>query len=1187
MKRLAVHTQGDFHMKRLLSAALLALAACGPEIPNTPPTPVIVARFDPSGSPSVVPSPNDLATNPQTGLLAVPIPADASGADRAFYGWLNTLDGFPAAAGASTTFSGKLDAASVVAGTSVRVFDLDASNAAVTSTVTYADQDDEAAPGIVRVAPPMGGWVSGHRYAIAILGGANGVKGADGKPVVGSSTWSFLRLENPIVTCDDLTADDCRPTTEIIPSSITDDQAARLADQTKTALLLETLRRKYKPAVDHLVGQGVARGDLALVWTFKIATNPTFEFNPAASPPKVPTPTDLILSNGKVNIPIDPTWSMAYQEFTRDYLNELNGFPVSSPGTGTILGSDVDGATVNDQTVLVLDLADPSMRVSATIAYDVATRRITIAPPTGGWGRGKKIAIAVLGGADGVQGTNGRALAASDAWALARSASTLVDCATLGPGCKSVVKAAPISDLQAVGLEGLRRAYKPVLDALAARGVTRTDVVGLWTFSTVNQPEVTFDLAAATPVIPFPANQFLRTADDLDPAGRLTFPVPPGPSGALFQGLNTLDGFSTTAPIVSENDATRTALDEGNVDDTTLAMGTGFRKLGGAGMLMPRVKTCLNCTSSMGAAPQPEQLQWVPELPLEGLSRYGAYVTADLKDTDGRPVAPAQTFAIVRLKNPLVDMAGKSTLPVISDAQATALEPFRLRFKTCLDDLEAQGLERKKIALGFCVTTQSTTSVVRLLANTVSALPASALPDVPTMLVDATATVKGQMTALGAPSANVDRVFVGNLVLPFGLNGPGDTLNPNPAQWTGRKAPFLLFLPTGMAPAGGWPVVLFGHGLTRARTDSLVIANAFAQAGFATVAIDVVYHGDRATCVGSRAATMQASDDAACANPATMTCDASTGRCIARDQSSATVCNPATNGDAVCFAAGLGQCQAAGPNVGKCEGGDFLRNAEGRPAIAAWNYLNLVNLFATRDNFRYTGSVDFAQVVRVLRSTAMASLNAQLAVAGAPGVDGATIHYAGQSLGTFNGNVFAAASAAPTRVALNVPGSSQVDVLLTAPGFATQRTAFLGSLAALGLMPGTPGFDQFIVLARTIMDPADPQNLVYDAVHSSNAGRRLYIQYIEGDQVLPNATTQLLLNAANQDLARTAQVFEFTPHMGTAAAGFFPASYALAARHGFLLNPAGNSECSPLTATCATVVAQTKLVTFLATGTAP
>lgn len=1167
-------------MKRILVSAVFAVfAACTPDIPNVEPADVVVARFDPSAVPAVVPSPNDLATNPATGTLAVPVPADASGADKAFYEWLNTLNGFPAAATASATFSADLDPASVTAQT-VRVFDLDDSNAAVTSTLKVTPAADPAFA-TLSISPPTGGWTGGHRYAVAIIGGANGVKGASGLPVVGSATWAFLRASKPLVTCEDLSSADCRPTTEIIPSNIKDDQARRLEDQTASAKRLEQLRRKYAPAIEFLVSGGVKREDIALLWSFKIANAPTFLFNPAGTPPQVPTPNDLAISNGKVNAPVDPSSSPANQEFTTDYLNTLNGFPVSATASALVVGGiDVDPATVNDSTVKVMLLTPPgTFATPPSITYDTTKKAIVVTPPNGSWGRANKIAIAVLGGANGVKGTNGVPLAASDAWALARSAATLVDCATLGPGCKSVVKAAPITDLQAIGLEGLRRGYKPVLDAL---GVPRAAVSGLWVFSTVNQPEVTFNLAA-TPIIPFPSNQFLRTADDNQGNGRLAFPPMAGQLGALFAGLNTLDGFSTTSMIVSENSATAAALDEGTIDAATLAAGTGFAKLEGAGPLMPQVQTCLDCASSTGMMAQPQQLQWVPQRPLEPLTRYAAYVTTELKDSTGRNVMPSSTFALVRLKNPLVDMSGKSTVPVVSDVQANALEAYRLKFKNCLDLLEMRGIERKKIALGFCVTTQSTTSVLRTIAGTIAALPANVLPDSPTMLVDATTPVKLQMTAAGIPSANIDRIFAGNLVLPFGLNGTGGTLNPDFMGWTARKAPFFLMLPTGTAPMSGWPVAIFGHGLTRSRNDTLAIANTLATAGFAVVAIDVVFHGDRATCVGSTAATMQMSDDAACADPTTQRCDAASGRCIARDQTATAACNPAGNGDAVCFAAGQGQCQL----TGKCEGGDFRRNADGNTSISAWNYLNLVNLFATRDNFRYTGSVDFATLVRMIRSTAATSLNAQLALASQPQLNGNVINYVGQSLGTFNGAVFAAASPAATNMAFNVAGADQVEVLLTAPAFAAQRTGFLGGLAALGLTPGTPGFDQFIVLARTIMDPSDPQNLIYDGVHSTNANRKIYIQYIDGDQVLPNTGTEKLIAAATQDATRQAQVFKFLPHSGTAAAGFFPMSYPLGSRHGFLLNPANNSECNPMTATCATVVAQSKIATFLVTGTAP
>jgi Bacterial virulence factor lipase N-terminal len=1170
-------------MKRIIVGTLALCAACSPDIQNTPPGTFVVARFDPSAAVPVVPTPNDLATNPATGLLAVTPPAGASGADLAFYEWLNTLDGFPAVATATATFTATLDPATVSAST-VRVLDLDASNAVVIVTSTASETTSTDAPGLLAISPPTGGWLAGHRYALAIVGGANGMKGKGGVTVVGSPTWALLRVGSSLVTCEDLASPTCKPSTEIIPSNVKGDDVKRLADQTKSALQLEALRRKYAPAVNAVIATGVAREDLALLWTFKVASSPTFVFNPAGSPPAVPTPTNLVLVNGIVHAPIDPTSSPANQEFTADYLNTLNGFPPSAAAVANVAGGDLDPASVSSAAFKVIPLAGGALSGAPTFAWDATKKTITVTPAGGSWGRNKTIAIAALAGvAGGLKGSTGKALTASDAWALARSASTLVDCTDLtSTACKSVITAAPVTNAQAVGLEAVRRGYKPVLDALTALGAKRANVVGLWVFTTVNQPEATFDLAAATPIIPFPSNQFLRTADDINGTAHLAFPPMPGPAAALFAGLNTLDGFSTTAPIVSENSDTKGAIDEGTLDANSLDGGVGFAKLEGAGLLTPNVKVCLNCTSSSGGATAPpEQLQWVPQRPLEALSRYAAWVTTDVKDSTGRAVAPSSTFALVRLKNPLIDANNKSTLSVVSDAQAGQLEPYRLKFKDCLDKIEAQGVPRKKIALGFCVTTQSTTSVLRLLSLAVGQIPAATLPDSPTMLVDVTAPTKAQMDALLIPRGNLGKIFAGTMIVPFGLSSTTGTLIPNPAMWGARKIPFTLYFPAACA-AGGCPVTFFGHGLGRNRNDSLAIANAIAGGGMASVAIDVVYHGDRSTCVGSKAATMQASDDAACADPATQTCDASTGRCVARDQTTApTACNPAGNGDAVCFAAGKGQCQISGPNAGKCEGGDFLRNASGEVRISAWNFLDLVNLFATRDNFRYTGSIDFATLVRLLKSSAPTSLAAQLALNSAPALDTTTINYVGQSLGSFNGSVFAASSPVANNVALNVPGSSQVDVLLNAPAFAAQRTGFLGGLAALGLTPGTPGFDQFIVIARTILDPADPQNLIYDAVNSSNTNRKIYFQSIEGDPVLPNATTDLLTQAAEQNPVRPIQKFRFT------VGGGITAAFPIPNRHGFMLSTTGNPDCNPLTASCATVVAQTKVTTFLATGVAP
>jgi pimeloyl-ACP methyl ester carboxylesterase len=55
---------------------------------------------------------------------------------------------------------------------------------------------------------------------------------------------------------------------------------------------------------------------------------------------------------------------------------------------------------------------------------------------------------------------------------------------------------------------------------------------------------------------------------------------------------------------------------------------------------------------------------------------------------------------------------------------------------------------------------------------------------------------------------------------------------------------FDLILPSGPAPAGGWPVVIFGHGSGGAKDAfALSVAATMAEQGIATVAINAVGHG--------------------------------------------------------------------------------------------------------------------------------------------------------------------------------------------------------------------------------------------------------------------------------------------------------------------------------------------------------
>ena len=65
-----------------------------------------------------------------------------------------------------------------------------------------------------------------------------------------------------------------------------------------------------------------------------------------------------------------------------------------------------------------------------------------------------------------------------------------------------------------------------------------------------------------------------------------------------------------------------------------------------------------------------------------------------------------------------------------------------------------------------------------------------------------------------------------------------------PAVQGTNRIYFNLFLPTGTAPAGGWPVAIYGHGFGDNKNSSpTVVASSMARRGVATIAINVVGHG--------------------------------------------------------------------------------------------------------------------------------------------------------------------------------------------------------------------------------------------------------------------------------------------------------------------------------------------------------
>ena len=476
------------------------------------------------------------------------------------------------------------------------------------------------------------------------------------------------------------------------------------------------------------------------------------EFDPAHS--VIPLPNDLVFLDaaGKVQPTLQSPatgGTDAQNEFNRDYLNHLDGFPLESTAS-VLFDKPIDLASVKlfdgtnpDATLAVFDLKKGVLltNLSVTVA-DAANggQTLNFIPPSGYWERGGQYAVVVLGGANGIKGrTSGQTVTGSPTWDLVLSSTPLLTCDASGNNCIPATSAIPTTakdpaaqlDQQvalAKQLEALRASYKPILDGVQAQipGLKRTDIALVFTFTITSQAEVTFDPAHLT--IPFPN-------DALNPTGdKVSIPAESGLPPDLVAGLNTLDGFSTTAPIVSENGEGTGPLIGGRVDAATVALGTtgtmNFLAAGAGTGALPttpngsvKAHACLNCPGIVmtqpdggpillpDGGPKPDTLAIVPDVPLTERTLYAAYITTDLKDTNGKNVLASPAFALVRSSAPLFD-GTHSTVSLLTDAQASQLEPLRAGLKPLFDQLALNGLPRTKLALGWAFTTQSTVSVL-------------------------------------------------------------------------------------------------------------------------------------------------------------------------------------------------------------------------------------------------------------------------------------------------------------------------------------------------------------------------------------------------------------------------------------------------------------------------------------------
>lgn len=666
-----------------------------------------------------------------------------------------------------------------------------------------------------------------------------------------------------------------------------------------------------------------------------------------------------------------------------------------------------------------------------------------------------------------------------------------------------------------------------------------------------------FDPAKA--VIPFPTNLLLLGTTDLT----LNPPVAnPNNLADPAVALSGMDGFSTVAPWATGFNSA--------IKASTVVPGQSVRlfevTLTGPGGGVTGIVRELAAVQDFVAVANGATLAILPTKPLKQITSYMAVLTNALTDAAGNNATPDQVYFFTQRTTPLF-ANGQSTEPLLTNAQAQALEPLRQLVNSQEAAAAAAGIPRENIVLSWVATTVSVTPTLQAVRAGVQPGAAQLRPT-------------GLTIQAASPSLPpIADIYLGTLDIPYYLTAPsqqnpiaplntfwkappcgqvpscaqllGPTnpstnltfLNPKPVATATVRIPVLVTVPNAASgrtkPASGWPLVIFQHGITRNRTDGIAIAATLASQGFAMVSVDQPLHG--------------LTDPA---NPFFANGPLATALGVATNERTFDV--------------------------------DFVTNATGAPGpdgkidASGTHFINLASLLTSRDNNRES-IVDLFALKASVPNLTFAPLNVSF--------NANAVSFVGQSLGSIVGTGFVAMEPTVKTAVLSVPGGGVAQLLNGSPTFGP---AIRAGLAAAGVVAGTPQFNQFFVVAQNVVDPADPVNLAAFAgskailLHEVVGGAALSGGVTNlPDQVIPNTVAGAPLSGT-EPLIRALGLS--TVVATTGGAPLRGAVRFVKGEHGSLLSPARiaiHPPADPVGFIDVTTEMQGQMISFLLTnGTA-
>jgi hypothetical protein len=571
-------------------------------------------------------------------------------------------------------------------------------------------------------------------------------------------------------------------------------------------------------------------------------------------------------------------------------------------------------------------------------------------------------------------------------------------------------------------------------------------------------------LAAVKAGQPFPSNLF-TTPDGTQATGvRVNVPKPDcaaRPSDCTdVDVLNRLDGFNIQPRLSIPFSA---PIDLGTVSKSTLfVVGPGGHVVGGNQFVWEQAANTLHFETD-------EQLAEA--------TTYLLVLTRDVRGSDGG-----------RLDNTSFrhDLSYGQT-------KDPAAKAYRKALKDALPMAMVGGANPSDIAAASLFTTQSTTAVSQKIRAQLQGGEATFL--LGTGGERTVFPIASVMSVTWRRQVSTTPTFsTGGLVLPLlagvGTIAFGSYASPD-YQTTGKVIPpigtatgtptpqgtnnvqFSLFVPAGAAPAGGWPVAIFGHGFTDWKNGAPpVLAGALARNGIATVAINVVGHGGGSlgTYTINRVGLP----------PVTL---ALGGRGIDQDGNGSIDSTEGVN--------------AAPPNT----------------------------LIGNRDGLRQT-TIDLMQLVKVLKGGVDVDGDA------ADDLSTSRIYYAGQSFGGIYGAQLLGLEPDIRAGVPNVPGGPIIEIARLSPSFRilvglsllTRTPSLYNAIPN----PGLTNFHENIPLRGLPLVTATPdetaiqqqidrtewaQQAANPAAYAPYVTAPVIYQFARGDQTVPNPTTSAILRA--------------------------------------------------------------------------